>query len=159
VKKVVNMGGPGFIQRLPVMAEIFQYPLAGRLFVLFPSPDAWIKIGLKAAYHDQRLVDREHIERYAPCYRDRAAKRALVETCRTLVPPDTDDIAASYRTLHIPVLLLWGRHDLIVPLSQGERLFTALPDARLEVVEDCGHNPQEEKPRETFAILDGFCFT
>jgi pimeloyl-ACP methyl ester carboxylesterase len=54
------------------------------------------------------------------------------------------------------VLLLWGRHDFIVPLSQGQRLQTAIRGSRLEVIEDCGHNPQEEKPEETLAIIERF---
>nr|WP_243689359.1 alpha/beta hydrolase [Geotalea toluenoxydans] len=120
------------------------------------SPEAWVKIGLKAAYYDKRLVDREHVARYAPCYQDRDAKLALVATCRTLVPPDSDRLIGCYGKLRLPVLLLWGRHDRIVRLSQGERLKEAISGARLEIIEDCGHNPQEERPGETFRIIDGF---
>lgn len=156
LKAIVIMAGPGFIQGLPLIAEIFRFPLAGQLFVSLYAPDAWVKVGLRAAYHDHRLIDREHIARYAPCYRDRGAKRALVETCLQLVPPDCAEIAGDYGTIRLPVLLLWGRHDRIVPLSQGERLEKAIPGARLEVIEECGHNPQEEKPEETFRIIDGF---
>ena len=156
VKSLLIMAGPGFTQRLPLMAEVFRSRLAGQLFVLFYAPDAWVKIGLRAAYYDQRLIDRDHVARYAPCYRERSAKRALVETCRRIVPPDTEKITTSYGKLRLPVLLLWGRHDRIVPLSQGESLKEAIPGAKLEVIEECGHNPQEEKPEETFAIIDGF---
>ena len=156
VKSMVVMAGPGFIQRLPYMAEIFRLPLTGPLFVALYAPDAWVKIGLRAAYFDPQLVDREHVARYAPCYRDRDAKRSLVETCRSLVPPDCEEIFGRYGNLRLPVLLLWGRHDRIVPLSQGQRLKEAIPGARLEVIEECGHNPQEEKPAETFRIIESF---
>lgn len=153
---VVIMAGPGYLQRLPLMAEIFANPFAARLFVALYAPDAWVKIGLRVAYYDSSLVDRKHIARYAPCYRDKEAKRALVETCRQLLPPDREEIAARYGELRLPVLLLWGRHDRIVPLSQGTRLEAAIPGARLEVIEECGHNPQEEHPEKTFAIIDSF---
>jgi pimeloyl-ACP methyl ester carboxylesterase len=153
---VVIMDGPGYLQRLPLIAEILQLYLAGPLFIALYSPDAWVKIGLRVAYYDHRLVDQEHIARYAPCYRDKDAKRALVETCRQLVPSDQEEISAHYGELRLPVLLLWGRHDKIVPLSQGKRLEAAIPGSRLDVIEECGHNPQEEKPEETFAIIDRF---
>lgn len=156
LSSVVIMAGPGFIQRLPLMAEVFQLPWAGALFVALYAPDAWVKIGLKAAYYDPALVDREHIARYAPCYRDRDAKRALVATCRSLVPEDREELIARYGDLRLPVLLLWGRYDSIVPLSQGTRLNAAIAGSTLEVIEHCGHNPQEEKPAETFAIIDSF---
>jgi pimeloyl-ACP methyl ester carboxylesterase len=153
---VVIMSGPGFMQRLPLIAEVFQKPLAGWLFVTLYAPDAYVRIGLEAAYYDQSLVDPEHISRYAPCYKDRDAKRALVETCRSLVPEDHQQIIAHYRDLRLPVLLLWGRHDSIVPLSQGTRLAEAIPGAKLVILEECGHNPQEEKPEETFSVIDSF---
>jgi len=156
LKSLVIIGGPGFIQRLPLMAQVFRFSLAGKAFVAIPSPEAWVKVGLKVAYYDKRLVDREHVDRYLPCYRDRAAKLALVATCRALVPPDSDRLIGCYGKLRLPVLLLWGRHDRIVSVSQGERLKKAISGARLEIIGDCGHNPQEERSEETFRIIDRF---
>jgi pimeloyl-ACP methyl ester carboxylesterase len=156
LKSMVIVAGPGYLQRLPLIAELFRRPLIGSLFVALYAPDAWVKAGLRMAYYDQNLVDREHIARYAPCYRDRGAKRALVQTCLQLVPPDQEQISARYGDLLLPVLLLWGRHDRIVPLSQGKRLEAAIATSKLEVIEECGHNPQEEKPQESFAIIDRF---
>lgn len=156
LSSMIILDGPGYLQRLPLIAEIFRMPLAGQIFVALYSPDAWVKIGLRVAYYDHRLIDREHIARYAPCYRDKDAKRALVQTCRSLVPPDQEEISARYGELRLPVLLLWGRHDSIVPLSQGRRLETAIAGSKLTVIEECGHNPQEEKPEETFAIMARF---
>jgi pimeloyl-ACP methyl ester carboxylesterase len=156
LRSMIIIGGPGYLQRLPLIAEVFRRPLAGLIFIALYSPNAWIKVGLRAAYHDHRFVDREHITRYAPCYRNKDAKRALVETCRQLVPPDQEEISARFGDLRLPVLLLWGRQDRIVPLSQGERLEAAILGSILKVIEECGHNPQEEKPEDTFAIIDGF---
>uniref|UniRef100_C6E444 Alpha/beta hydrolase fold protein n=1 Tax=Geobacter sp. (strain M21) TaxID=443144 RepID=C6E444_GEOSM len=156
ISALVIMGGPGYLQRLPLMAEIFENRLAAALFIALYAPDIWIKVGLKMAYYDHRLIDREHIARYAPCYRNREAKRALVETCRSLVPADREDITVRYGDLALPVLLLWGRHDQIVPLSQGTRLEAAIPGSKLQVIEECGHNPQEEKPQVTFGIIEKF---
>ena len=156
LKSVVVLAGPGYLQELPLIARVFRRPLAGPLFVSLYAPKAWVRLGLRAAYHDQRLVDREHVARYAPCYQDRDARRALVQTCRQLVPPDCDEISAWYQRLRLPMLLLWGRQDRIVPLAQGERLEQAVPGARLVVLEECGHNPQEEKPAQTFAVIDRF---
>ncbi len=153
---MIIMAGPGYLQRLPLMAEIFKNRYAAALFVALYAPDVWVKVGLKMAYHDHSLIDREHIARYAPCYRNKAAKRALVATCRSLVPVNQEEIASRYQDLRLPVLLLWGRQDEIVPLSQGSRLQAAIPGAKLRVIEECGHNPQEEKPAETYEIIVSF---
>jgi pimeloyl-ACP methyl ester carboxylesterase len=49
-------------------------------------------------------------------------------------------------------LLIWGRLDGIVPWQHGEALRAALPRARLDVIDRCGHLPMVEKP-ETFHRL------
>ena len=153
---MIIMAGPGYIQRLPLMADIFKNRYAAALFVALYAPDVWVKVGLKMAYYDHSLIDGEHIARYAPCYRNKAAKRALVATCRSLVPVNQEEITSRYQELRLPVLLLWGSHDQIVPLSQGTRLQAAIPGAKLRVIEECGHNPQEEKPLETYEVIDSF---
>jgi pimeloyl-ACP methyl ester carboxylesterase len=53
--------------------------------------------------------------------------------------------------VHIPTLVVWGKQDAIVPLHCGERYQAAIPGARLEVIDRCGHSPQIEKPQ---AFLD-----
>src|SRR5439155_91769 len=47
--------------------------------------------------------------------------------------------------LATPTLVVWGRHDRIVPLECGERYVKALAGARLEVIEGAGHFVDMEK--------------
>ncbi|PKB83717.1 MAG: hypothetical protein BZY88_01365 [SAR202 cluster bacterium Io17-Chloro-G9] len=51
--------------------------------------------------------------------------------------------------INADTLLVWGRQDGLAPLEQGEALRAALPNARLDVIDGCGHLPMAEKP-ETF---------
>jgi len=51
-----------------------------------------------------------------------------------------------------PALVVWGREDRIVPLECGEQYVRALPNARLAVIEKCGHLPPLEHP-DAFARL------
>jgi pimeloyl-ACP methyl ester carboxylesterase len=44
------------------------------------------------------------------------------------------------------VLVLWGRHDPVVPFEESAPLLQAMPRARLVAVEDSGHLPQWEQP-------------
>jgi pimeloyl-ACP methyl ester carboxylesterase len=55
-------------------------------------------------------------------------------------------------TIGAHTLLVWGCLDGIVPLQHGEALRAALPRARLDVIDRCGHLPMVEKP-ETFNRL------
>jgi pimeloyl-ACP methyl ester carboxylesterase len=62
------------------------------------------------------------------------------------------ELTCQVRTIAVDTLLIWGRFDGIVPRQHGEALRAALPRARLEVIDRCGHLPMVEKP-ETFHRL------
>jgi pimeloyl-ACP methyl ester carboxylesterase len=47
-----------------------------------------------------------------------------------------------------PTLLLWGRHDKLLPPGIGEFNAKHSPGARLEIIESCGHMLPFEKPQE-----------
>jgi pimeloyl-ACP methyl ester carboxylesterase len=42
-------------------------------------------------------------------------------------------------------LVLWGRHDKLIPLPHGEFIANEIPGAKLEVIEECGHMLPFEK--------------
>jgi proline iminopeptidase len=56
----------------------------------------------------------------------------------------------------VPTLVLAGRHDFLFPPEHQAILADRLPDARLELLERSGHNPQDEQPSEVLAILRQF---
>lgn len=58
--------------------------------------------------------------------------------------------------LNMPTLLIWGRHDRIVPLAYGKALEKALPQSELVVVEECGHLPHIEEPEITNRSIRDF---
>jgi pimeloyl-ACP methyl ester carboxylesterase len=47
-----------------------------------------------------------------------------------------------------PTLVLWGQEDRLLPVEEGRRLASQIRGAKLLVLPDAGHLPQEEKPRE-----------
>jgi pimeloyl-ACP methyl ester carboxylesterase len=55
-----------------------------------------------------------------------------------------------------PVLLIHGRDDTTIPLSHGQAAQSRFADARLEVVEDCGHCPHREAPLQVLGLLERF---
>jgi len=41
--------------------------------------------------------------------------------------------------LRMPVLILWGSEDRIIPLDQGEKIHRLIPQSQLDVFQGCGH--------------------
>lgn len=58
--------------------------------------------------------------------------------------------------LDVPVLVLWGEHDRIVPVRQTQVLSQCVADARTVVLPDCGHIPQIEQPGRVGYLLAEF---
>jgi pimeloyl-ACP methyl ester carboxylesterase len=57
----------------------------------------------------------------------------------------------------IPVLIVWGRNDLLVPVTDAYAYAELIGDnARVEVFEDTGHAPMIERPSRFNALLRGF---
>jgi pimeloyl-ACP methyl ester carboxylesterase len=52
------------------------------------------------------------------------------------------------RISEMPLLLIWGTRDQVVPLLSGRELHKRLPHAELVVLEGAGHLPYEEAPEE-----------
>jgi len=50
------------------------------------------------------------------------------------------------KNISLPSLVITGEHDLTVSTEESLRLAEELPGALLEIIPDCGHLPQEEKP-------------
>ena len=60
------------------------------------------------------------------------------------------------KRVKVPSLIVWGRQDALVPLNCGELYHQALPGSTLRVLENCGHIPQMEKPKEFSDIVIEF---
>jgi pimeloyl-ACP methyl ester carboxylesterase len=55
-----------------------------------------------------------------------------------------------------PLQLIWGDSDKVVPIAIAENWRQALPQARLSVIERCGHLPQLEHPQATAEKIRSF---
>lgn len=52
-------------------------------------------------------------------------------------------------------VIVWGRHDVLMPLALGERLVAGITAAESVVCDDCAHSPNiEEADRFNALLLD-----
>jgi pimeloyl-ACP methyl ester carboxylesterase len=52
-----------------------------------------------------------------------------------------------------PVLVVWGRQDRVLPVEHVGEAENVLPQARIELIDDCGHLPQVERTDAFLAAL------
>lgn len=65
-------------------------------------------------------------------------------------------LAAAVAAHRIPVLLIAGANDKLVPSLNAVRLAGMLAGSRLAVVEECGHCPQEEQADAFVELVSSF---
>lgn len=65
-----------------------------------------------------------------------------------------NDLAENLNTLTMPVLLITGDADTVVPTSDTVKLGTLIPGSILEIVPDSGHLPHEERPTEFLSAIE-----
>jgi pimeloyl-ACP methyl ester carboxylesterase len=83
-------------------------------------------------------------------FADRATVARFLATGRALMPELRDPF--ELERIACPVLVVWGRSDRMVYARGARRVIDALPGARVELIDGCGHCPQLEAP-ERFARL------
>jgi pimeloyl-ACP methyl ester carboxylesterase len=63
---------------------------------------------------------------------------------------------ANYQKLTMPALIIWGDHDTVIPLKEGEYLQSILPNAELVVMKRVNHIPYIEDHEKFIEIALGF---
>lgn len=58
----------------------------------------------------------------------------------------------AYLTAEMPVHVVWGRDDMVIPVKHAEELATLAPTAEVTIFDDSGHFPHKDDP-ERFADL------
>lgn len=71
----------------------------------------------------------------------------------------TDEIESRYPELDLPVLIVWGQNDSVIPVDRAHRLAELIPGSRLELIDAAGHLIQIDQPVALAAILHDWLTT
>ena len=123
----------------------------------------WSKV-----FFDRREVTDELVQAKLELARLPGTQAAFLKTLRSFVglggifKHEVAALQAALATLRVPTLVIWGRHDRLLPVAQAQLLADLLPAAQLQLYEECGHMPQFENPRRFnqealghWAMVDG----
>ncbi|MEM1272783.1 MAG: alpha/beta fold hydrolase [Pseudomonadota bacterium] len=67
---------------------------------------------------------------------------------------DRASLESMLASISIPTLVMCGQQDRVIPLDRHQALATAIPGARLDIIENAGHLPTLEQPDAVNDILD-----
>lgn len=156
VRSLVLIDSMAYRQRFPWFITLLRVPVLGPAGLRLLPKKAQVRLVLRTAYYRPSRITEAAVEAYAAPLHAASGRHALVETARAILPADADAVIEKYESIKHPTLILWGRHDAIVPLPIGERLHRAIGGSRLMVIGDAGHLPHEETPARVSAELARF---
>jgi pimeloyl-ACP methyl ester carboxylesterase len=90
---------------------------------------------------------------------DTAARTAILRTLRSGVDWRGQVITMldrAYLADGMPTLLVWGRHDAIIPLGHGRLAHAAMPGSELEIFDEAGHFPHHADPARFVSLVSEF---
>ena len=143
-------------QQLPPVLRVLAMPLVGWVILHLLPVSFMVRFSLKSIFHVTAAVTPERVKRYVDSFDRKGLAYGLMETCRRCMTGNYDRFLAAYGKISVPVLMIWGRYDPIIPVEDGLRLNRDIPGSRLVVIDECGHNPHEEKAAETCAAMTDF---
>jgi pimeloyl-ACP methyl ester carboxylesterase len=88
--------------------------------------------------------------RYLAMIERAGAPQLIVQNRAVMARPDLRPLLPR---VACPVLVACGRSDLLTPPEQSEEMAAAIPGARLELIDACGHLLTWEQPRRVSELL------
>ena len=128
------------LMRMPVIKE------AAR----FIAPRSIFESSVKTSMSVQSKIDDELIDRYWELNRypgNREATMQRFASPKSMTPGTPEKLA----TIKVPVMILWGAKDNLIPVSSAKWFAQAMPQAKLIIYPNVGHIPMEEIPEKSAA--------
>lgn len=142
VGKLMFIGSSGLNQRERPAWEMLKWPLIGRLIARMITRNS-VRKGLESAFFNTGIVDFKMVESVYTPLTFSHVRQAHYSYARNLDWSLTETILPHIRH---PALVLWGKEDRYVPVAFGLKMADLLPNAKLVILDECGHSPHEEKP-------------
>jgi pimeloyl-ACP methyl ester carboxylesterase len=156
LRALVLIDAGAYKQYIPGYLKLIGFPLIGALAVYLTPAKCMAKSVLKLAYYDPKKITAEQIAAYAAPIAAPGGKHALLETGKQIIPPNIDELVASYKDINLPTLIIWGRQDKIISPDAGTLLAQAIPNSSLQWIDQCGHVAQEERPEAAVPLVLNF---
>jgi pimeloyl-ACP methyl ester carboxylesterase len=116
-------------------------------------PRALGRVGLRTR------VDLTEMARGYQSLSNAEARNAFIHTVRAVIDAGGQRINASdrlYLASKMPSLIVWGRHDRIIPVEHARPAHELMPGSRLVLFDESGHFPHLDAPLRFARTLEAF---
>jgi pimeloyl-ACP methyl ester carboxylesterase len=157
VDRLILVSSAGLGREVSLPLRIASLPFFDRIFFKPPLP-VFIRFLHRLVYDPSAITD-EFARLYYEMFFQPGSVRTFTSILRNIAtlrgarPGILEPIREGLAAITAPALILWGRQDRILPVSQAFDAAGRIPGARLHVFERCGHMPNVEYPGEFNRIV------
>ncbi len=112
-----------------------------------------VELSVKNVYGNPESVTEKTIQRYYELTQREGNRAALAQR---FVQTQPGRLANDIPEIDIPVLILWGAKDKLIPVTFAHRFHREIADSELIIFESLGHVPHEEAPQQTIMPVMDF---
>jgi pimeloyl-ACP methyl ester carboxylesterase len=168
VERLVLVGAGGVTKDVNVALRLASLPMGSEALALLRLPlvlpalqifgrAAGLLLGSTAVGRDLPDVLRILADLPEPM-----ASSAFTRTLRAVVDWRGQSVTMldrCYLTQSVPVQIVWGSEDVVVPVSHARMAHAAMPGSRLEIFERSGHFPFHDDPDRFVEVIERFIDT
>ena len=162
-ERLVVVASGGVAREVTPVLRLAAAPLAELSLPLLSLPGA--RLGGRIVLEVLRRTgtdigrDAEQMLRVFDALPNGGARVAFTRTLRSVVDWRGQVVTMldrSYLAAAVPMLLMWGDHDAIIPVAHAHIAHAAIPGSRLEVFAQAGHFPHHADPERFIETLCAF---
>ena len=157
LKGLILLDSAAYKDYLPLFARILKVPVLRNLVFVVMQPRRFIvRWAIRRIFYNKEKVTEDIVDAYLPYFYHKDARYVYVKTVEQLIPDNSAEMVSRFSGITLPVRIIWGENDKVIPLRLGRKLHDNIPGSELKIIPRCGHNIQEEKPAETMQFIKEF---
>jgi pimeloyl-ACP methyl ester carboxylesterase len=165
VERVVLVSAGGVTKDVSILLRLAAMPLGAEALSVLKVPGAvpaveFVSRAVGNVLGSNRFGrDLPKVPRLVNGLRKPGAVAAFARTLRSVVDTQGQYVTMLDRTYlmqDLPVQIIWGEDDQIIPVSHARLAHQEIPGSRLEIFEKSGHMPHGDDPDRFVAIVERF---
>ena len=147
IKKIVMISPAGIMKKSTPALDAYT------MAALYPNHES-VKTAYQMMLGKNREISERSIENFISSMTRPNTKMVFLSTLLGMknAPPITEKLGL----INIPVLLIWGSEDRMIPVEYSKEFVSSISNCRFVMMEGCGHIPYEEQPTEFSKLVLDF---
>ncbi len=154
VHKLCLLDPAGFQAGRPMLYRLISLPGLGELLI-----GLFARLLLASSQLDDLYLPEKfpgYPEQFLPQMQYRGFRRAILSTLRVGPLSGLGETYQRVGKLGLPVMLVWGKQDKLLPFELSEKARQLLPEAEFHMIDQAGHIPHYERPEVVNPLLVAF---